>query len=83
MIVMLTMMTMMVMMMMSMVAIVTCRPLTRYSLLIKPTLPCIPIGPHITAAAQNLLNYQAMQIATNPLEVRGGAEIAVKKNPRT
>ena len=66
MIVMLTMMTMMVMMMMSMVAIVTCRPLTRYSLLIKPTLPCIPIGPHITAAAQNLLNYQAMQIATNP-----------------
>ena len=61
MIVMLTMMTMM-----SMVAIVTCRPLTRYSLLIKPTLPCIPIGPHITAAAQNLLNYQAMQIATNP-----------------
>ena len=65
MIVMLTMMTMMVMMMI-MVAIVSCRPLTRYSLLIKPTLPCIPIGPHITAAAQNLLNYQAMQIATNP-----------------
>ena len=77
MIVMLTMMTMMVMMMMSMVAIVTCRPLTRYSLLIKPTLPCIPIGPHITAAAQNLLNYQAMQIATNPLEVRGWAEIVI------